>query len=69
MLVDENAFENDAKEKKQKEKQEEDKKNLKDDKTKTGGMFLSWLLYDEWSGARKRTEDSLCLAVTVGYDC
>ena len=47
--VDENAFENDAKEKKQKGKQEEDKKNSeKDDKNKNWwDKLLSWLLYDE----------------------
>ncbi|WP_278639279.1 hypothetical protein [Capnocytophaga sputigena] len=47
--VDENAFENDAKEKKQKEKQEEDKKKSeKDEKGKNWwDKLLSWLLYDE----------------------
>lgn len=47
--VDENAFENDAKEKKQKEKQEEDKKKSeKEEKGKNWwDKLLSWLLYDE----------------------
>lgn len=47
--VDDNAFENDAKEKKQKEKQEEDKKKSeKEEKGKNWwDKLLSWLLYDE----------------------